>query len=419
MSVSKNVIIMWAGTHAGIPSGFTRETTLDEKFLKGAAAGIDPNTTGGNATHTHTSPAHSHSVVDHGHYIETNYVDHTDCIDKTTGGSGTGNGGHRHVGTVYGTSGSTSSVAATYGAVSNNPPYLELIFMKSLSYKAVPNSGLIFWAGASLPSGFAAYAAAADKFIKGAPSGNDAGSTGGSSTNTHDITHGHTASHSHSYSVAGRQGGTQYGAGGGGGGASDWNHAHTMSLNSRSDTIANYAGSVVCDETVEPAHTKLMLVQNTSGSNKMPIGAIAMWLGALDDIPIGWYLCDGTNGTPDLRSQYVKVTSDSGQIEDTGGSNTHTHAAKSHGHSVTNPTHTHGGSVGGHPCSHNHLGGGDCVWRCGYGSTHSLSRIDNGTVSYNNANTTADSSNNEPPYRTVAFIQFAFEAGGASMLINQ
>lgn len=36
-----------------------------------------------------------------------------------------------------------------------------------------------------------------------------------------------------------------------------------------------------------------------------PVGGIIMWGGNVSEIPTGWSLCDGTNGTPDLRSRFV------------------------------------------------------------------------------------------------------------------
>ena len=36
-----------------------------------------------------------------------------------------------------------------------------------------------------------------------------------------------------------------------------------------------------------------------------PSGGIIMWSGTLANIPSGWFLCDGANGTPDLRSKMV------------------------------------------------------------------------------------------------------------------
>ncbi len=37
----------------------------------------------------------------------------------------------------------------------------------------------------------------------------------------------------------------------------------------------------------------------------LPRGIITMWSGKIADIPLGWGLCDGTNGTPDLRDKFV------------------------------------------------------------------------------------------------------------------
>ena len=34
-------------------------------------------------------------------------------------------------------------------------------------------------------------------------------------------------------------------------------------------------------------------------------GIIIMWYGTKDDIPSGWALCDGDNGTPDLRNEFI------------------------------------------------------------------------------------------------------------------
>lgn len=37
----------------------------------------------------------------------------------------------------------------------------------------------------------------------------------------------------------------------------------------------------------------------------VPSGVIVMWSGTIANIPSGWHLCDGTNGTPDLRNFFV------------------------------------------------------------------------------------------------------------------
>lgn len=37
----------------------------------------------------------------------------------------------------------------------------------------------------------------------------------------------------------------------------------------------------------------------------MPSGSIILWSGHISNIPEGFALCDGSNGTPDLRSRFV------------------------------------------------------------------------------------------------------------------
>ncbi len=58
----------------------------------------------------------------------------------------------------------------------------------------------------------------------------------------------------------------------------------------------------------------------------VPPGGIIMWSGAIANIPAGWSLCDGNNGTPNLTDRFVlHADADSGganNVGDTGGSNT-------------------------------------------------------------------------------------------------
>ena len=44
----------------------------------------------------------------------------------------------------------------------------------------------------------------------------------------------------------------------------------------------------------------------TSQSNILPYGTIVPYVGELEKIPHGWALCDGSNGTPDLRGQFLQ-----------------------------------------------------------------------------------------------------------------
>lgn len=56
----------------------------------------------------------------------------------------------------------------------------------------------------------------------------------------------------------------------------------------------------------------------------VPRGTIVLWSGST--IPTGWHLCDGTNGTPDLRDRFVYGAGGSFSIGNTGGSATHSHS---------------------------------------------------------------------------------------------
>ena len=69
----------------------------------------------------------------------------------------------------------------------------------------------------------------------------------------------------------------------------------------------------------------------------VPAGAIIMWHGLIANIPSGWVLCNGSNGTPDLRGQFVQGAANGVEAGATGGSNTAAPAAHSN-HSVTQPS---------------------------------------------------------------------------------
>lgn len=55
----------------------------------------------------------------------------------------------------------------------------------------------------------------------------------------------------------------------------------------------------------------------------IPVGMIAMWSGAANQIPAGWVICDGTDGTPNLENKFIRGSLSDGQnIGATGGSDT-------------------------------------------------------------------------------------------------
>ena len=88
-------------------------------------------------------------------------------------------------------------------------------------------------------------------------------------------------------------------------------------------------------------------------NNAIPSGGVIMWSGAILAIPTGWALCDGTNGTPDLRNKFIigagadnlgiATTNITGTATQTGGTKdaivvSHTHT----GTTNTTGAHVHG-----------------------------------------------------------------------------
>lgn len=70
----------------------------------------------------------------------------------------------------------------------------------------------------------------------------------------------------------------------------------------------------------------------------VPVGVITMWYGIAAAVPVGWSICDGTNGTPDLRDKFVIGAGSTYAKGSTGGSASTT--------SASGGAHDHGGATG-------------------------------------------------------------------------
>lgn len=419
--LSPGIVVPFDGNHADIPDGFTRETALDSKFPKASGA-ENPGTTGGSDTHTHTSPSHSHAMNNHTHTYHLPQASGEEDSDNGNDGSKESDEVHTHSGTSGGISGGTLSGSATIGSGSSIPPYYSVIFIKASQYMPIPANALMLRNDTNQPDGFHfcdgnnGTPNLTDKYLRGAATSANAGSTGGSQIHSHTYNHGHSAaSHSHQGALSGAATNGQGGSDTSPGNAAYAGHRHTVTLNS-TNTSVNDANGSFDSGVVEPAYKTLRINKNTSGVSKLPkIGDIAMWTGAIDDIPPGWMLCDGENGTPDLTDYFVKIDSTAGN---TGGNNTHSHSGvASHTHTATG-SHTHTGSTSGPNSSR--LSGVGSYSHSNASHTHPVTSVSSVTPTWVSSTIDCDSSDNQPAYTVVAYVQLKFYPfGGASYFFNK
>jgi hypothetical protein len=76
-----------------------------------------------------------------------------------------------------------------------------------------------------------------------------------------------------------------------------------------------------------------ILANASTTTSPFTTGMIMIWSGAIGTIPSGWVLCDGNNGSPDLRDRFVVGAGNTYSVSQTGGiadaivvSHTHTYS---------------------------------------------------------------------------------------------
>ena len=128
----------------------------------------------------------------------------------------------------------------------------------------------------------------------------------------------------------------------------------------------------------------------------IPTGIISLWYGSIANIPSGWVICDGTNGTPDLRDRFVVGAGSTYAVDATGGSADSIVVA--HTHAITDPGH-----------NHSYIGGNYQDARAGGGSTTDVEQATLNTntnttgITINSAGTSGTNAN-LPPYYALAYI---------------
>lgn len=165
----------------------------------------------------------------------------------------------------------------------------------------------------------------------------------------------------------------------------------------------------------------------------IPTGIISLWYGSVASVPSGWYLCDGSNGTPDLRDRFIVGAGSTYAVAATGGAANVTPAGSISGTvggtaltEAQMPKHWHNmkgpnsgdvpqGSVG----SFSNYGGGtpdDGGWTYGTWSTGGDAASGSNSTGTGNGSPhdhsfsgtfTGTSGSNLPPYYALAYIMKA------------
>lgn len=110
--------------------------------------------------------------------------------------------------------------------------------------------------------------------------------------------------------------------------------------------LKNSSGTTI--GTYDNIYGNIGVLSSGGSGTTIPAGLISLWYGSIGSVPSGWYLCDGANGTPDLRDRFVIGAGSTYSVGSTGGSTTrtlttnempsHTHVATS---VVSDPGHNH------------------------------------------------------------------------------
>ena len=88
-------------------------------------------------------------------------------------------------------------------------------------------------------------------------------------------------------------------------------------------------------------NSSTLLATTAFVANSIPSGVIVMWSGSVATVPSGWILCNGSNGTPDLRNRFVVGAGSTYAAAATGGSADAVVVSHTHTATVTDPGHFH------------------------------------------------------------------------------
>lgn len=344
-TIPEELIVAWPSTAASIPTGWSRVTALDGLYPRGASGAVS-GATGGTASHTHTTPGHTHSVAGHSHSVGgSTGSSNTSTTSARFNGASQTQADQPHTHTRPSSTGSssafTSGSSAPAAASANNlPPSREVIWIASDGARSAFTIGMLAFARETI-SGWDRDTDSNGRFLKGAAAAGNGGAQTGSSTHTHSIaSHTHTGStHNHTLGATSLSNPLSSIEAGYGSSTPEWlpRHTHPMTVTSASTGSTVSAGGGVSSATnFEPLNRRLEVVRNTAGGLQTRV--IGLFRGDTADLPTTLTLCDGTDGTPDMRGWFARDRG-SDSMDTTGGTSTHSHTTSAHGHTLSSHSH--------------------------------------------------------------------------------
>lgn len=267
-----------------LPSGWADYTDANNAFIIGAGGDLSIGDTGGSDTYAgfsgNTSSTDSHDGASYNRFKARVRNAGTDTFGSRTGPDSPPDLTHNH---SYST-----------GTITPDPARRDVKLMQKTGSTATnfPAVARVFGlAGVSTPN-LSRLTAAAGRLIRAAASVGNAGSASkfvSFTSGSFDDSHSHRFSISFvNYKDELDTFDTVYNYETGGG-----PHAHSFNLalarSVKRRKIAYYGGT---------------------GDFAVAPGVIGLWAGSIGSLPANWVLCDGTNGTPDLRDYFIEIAAE-------------------------------------------------------------------------------------------------------------
>jgi hypothetical protein len=317
-TMPSGIIIPYHGSSA--PSGWTAFTGTNNRLVVGAGTSYNAGATGGSST-----------------------VNASASFTNTGGHTGGGSpAGNSNANSGRDTAGAHSHTA-TITASNVFPPYKTHYFIKASGDKSsIPAGGVMLGVSTITGSGVAV----TDSGINSALYGGAYGTTGGA--NTHTISGTTTSAGGHRHITSGTGGGIQ---------------SFTLFANTSGAHTHASTGTL----TIELKKVYLSAWTNASSAFTFEGAGIAMWESATP--PAGWAICNGLNGTPDLRDYFVFIgsTANHGTKTNTTSANWNSSASNTvnHSHAANSSEASGNVSTGRHNSyswTHTHTASGSASW---------------------------------------------------------